>query len=432
MERSALNSLKQWKTKTDQKPLIIRGARQTGKTWLMKEFGRTCYEQTVYVNLDTDNIAKSLFAQDLDVHRIIRGLEIAHNAKIIPEHTLIILDEIQEAPQALIALKYFCEQLPQYHIVTAGSLLGVRLHEANSFPVGKVDFMSLYPLTFREFLRASGKNNLLALIEAKDFTMMNIFRNELIEALRQYYYVGGMPEAVASFVANSDYNEVRNIQKNILTAYEMDFSKHVPYREIPRLRMLWKSIPIQLAKENRKFMYNLVKKGSRAKEYENTLLWLSDCGLIHRISRISTPDMPLSAYEDLKSFKVYLLDVGLLCALSELPAKTLIDGNRIFTEFKGALTEQYVCQQLTASEVPLFYWSRERGDAEVDFVIQIDEKVLPVEVKAERNLQAKSLKVYYEKYNPDVAIRVSMSDYERQDWLMNIPLYAVGILGGLL
>ncbi len=432
MERSALNSLKQWKTKSDRKPLIIRGARQTGKTWLMKEFGRICYEHNVYVNLDTDNIAKSLFAQDLDVHRIIRGLEIAHDIKIIPEQTLIILDEIQEAPQALTALKYFYEQLPQYHIITAGSLLGVSLHEANSFPVGKVDFMSLYPLTFQEFLRASGRNNLLELIETNDFTMMKIFRNDFIEALRQYYYVGGMPEAVASFISNSDYNEVRNIQRNILMAYEMDFSKHVPYREIPCLRMLWKSIPIQLAKENRKFMYSLVKESSRAKEYENALLWLSDCGLIHKISRISKPSMPLSAYEDLKSFKVYLLDVGLLCALSELPAKTLIDGSRIFTEFKGALTEQFVCQQLTASEVPLFYWSRERGDAEVDFVIQTDDKVLPVEVKAERNLQAKSLKVYYEKYNPDVAIRVSMSDYERQDWLINIPLYAVGILGGLL
>ena len=429
MDRSALNSLKQWKAKPNRKPLIIRGARQTGKTWLMKEFGRNCYEQTVYVNLDTDNITKSLFAQDLDVNRIIRGLEIAHNTKIIPEQTLIILDEIQEAPQALTTLKYFYEQLPEYHIVTAGSLLGVSLHEAHSFPVGKVDFMSLYPLTFQEFLRASGKNNLLELIETNDFTMMKIFRNDFIEALRQYYYVGGMPEAVASFVSNSDYNEVRNIQRNILMAYEMDFSKHVPYRDIPRLRMLWKSIPIQLAKENRKFMYSLVKEGSRAKEYENALLWLSDCGLIHKISRISKPSMPLSAYEDLKSFKVYLLDVGLLCALSELPAKTLIEGSRIFTEFKGALTEQYVCQQLTASEVPLFYWSRERGDAEVDFVIQTDDKVLPVEVKAERNLQAKSLKVYYEKYNPDVAIRVSMADYERQDWLINIPLYAVKLIG---
>ena len=432
MERSALNRLKQWKTKPDRKPLIIRGARQVGKTWLMKEFGRTCYEQTVYVNLDTDNIAKSLFAQDLDVLRIIRGLEIAHNTKIIPEQTLIILDEIQEAPQALTALKYFHEQLPQYHIITAGSLLGVSLHEAHSFPVGKVDFMSLYPLTFQEFLRASGKNNLLELIEAKDFTMMKIFRNDFIEALRQYYYVGGMPEAVANFMTNSDYNEVRNIQKNILMAYEMDFSKHVPYRDIPRLRMLWNSIPIQLAKENKKFMYNQVKEGSRAKEYENALLWLSDCGLIRKVSRISKPSIPLSAYEDLKAFKVYLLDVGLLCALSELPAKTLIDGNRIFTEFKGALTEQFVCQQLTASGTPLFYWSRERGDAEVDFVIQTDDKVLPVEVKAERNLQAKSLKVYYEKYNPDFAIRVSMADYERQNWLINIPLYAVGFLGGLL
>ena len=428
MNRRIFNSLKEWKNKADRKPLIIRGARQVGKTWLMKELGRLSYEQTIYVNFDTDTIAKSLFTQDLDVTRIVRGLEIAYGVKIIPERTLIILDEIQEVPQALSTLKYFYEQLPEYHIVTAGSLLGVSLHEANSFPVGKVDFMSLYPLTFFEFLEALGKNNLLELIETKDFEMMKVFRNEFIENLRLYYYIGGMPEAIVKFISTSDYNEVRNIQKNILLAYEMDFSKHVPYREIPRLRMLWKSIPIQLAKENRKFMYSQVKEGSRAKEYENALLWLSDCGLIKKVSRISKPAMPLSAYEDLKAFKVYLLDVGLLGALSELSARTLIDGNRIFTEFKGALTEQYVCQQLTASNVPLFYWSRERGNAEVDFVIQNGENILPVEVKAETNLQAKSLKVYYEKYEPKIAVRTSMADYERQDWLMNIPLYAVELL----
>lgn len=428
MNRRIFNSLKEWKNKADRKPLIIRGARQVGKTWLMKELGRLSYEQTIYVNFDTDTIAKSLFTQDLDVTRIVRGLEIAYGVKIIPERTLIILDEIQEVPQALSTLKYFYEQLPEYHIVTAGSLLGVSLHEANSFPVGKVDFMSLYPLTFFEFLEALGKNNLLELIETKDFEMMKIFRNEFIENLRLYYYIGGMPEAIVKFISTSDYNEVRNIQKNILFAYEMDFSKHVPYREIPRLRMLWKSIPIQLAKENRKFMYNQVKEGSRAKEYENALLWLSDCGLIKKVSRISKPAMPPGAYEDLKAFKVYLLDVGLLGALSELSARTLIDGNRIFTEFKGALTEQYVCQQLAASKVPLFYWSRERGNAEVDFVIQNGENILPVEVKAETNLQAKSLKVYYEKYEPKIAVRTSMADYERQDWLMNIPLYAVELL----
>lgn len=428
MNRRIFNKLKNWKNKAGRKPLIIRGARQVGKTWLMKELGRSCYERTVYVNFDTDNTVKSLFAQDRDVTRIIRGLEIAYDTKIIPEQTLIILDEIQEVPQALTALKYFCEHLPQYHVISAGSLLGVSLHEASSFPVGKVDFMSLYPLTFLEFLEALGKNNLLELIENQDFAIMKIFRSEFMEALRLYYYIGGMPEAVAAFIAASDYNEVRGIQKNILFAYEMDFSKHVPYREIPRLRMLWKSIPVQLAKENRKFMYSQVKEGSRAKEYENALLWLSDCGLIKRVSRISKPAMPLSAYEDVKSFKVYLLDVGLLGAILDLPAKTLIDGNRIFTEFKGALTEQYVCQQLTATEEPLFYWSRERGEAEVDFIIQNGENILPLEVKAELNLHAKSLKVYHEKYNPKLAVRTSMADYERQDWLLNMPLYAVELL----
>ena len=428
MERAIFNELKKWKDKLDRKPMILRGARQVGKTWLMKELGRTCYENVVYVNLDTDSIAKSLFIQDLDIKRIIQGLEIAYETKISPENTLIILDEIQEVPQALSSLKYFYEQLPQYHIITAGSLLGISLHGAISFPVGKVDFMSLYPLTFFEFLKAVEKNNLLELIENRDFSMMKIFRNEFIETLKQYYYIGGMPEAVVNFINNSDYNEVRNIQKNILTAYEMDFSKHAPYREIPRLRMLWQSIPIQLAKENRKFMYSQVKTGSTAKDYENALLWLSDCGLIRKVSRISKPAVPLNAYEDLRNFKVYLLDVGLLGALSDISAKTLIEGNKIFTEFKGALTEQYVCQQLTAAGMPLFYWARERGDAEVDFIIQNEERVLPVEVKAETNLRAKSLKVYYEKYGPEVAIRASMADYERQNWVMNIPLYAVELL----
>ena len=258
--------------------------------------------------------------------------------------------------------------------------------------------------------------------------MIKNFRNEFIDALKLYYYVGGMPEAVVSFIEKSDYNEVRQIQKNILTAYEMDFSKHAPYREIPRLRMLWKSIPIQLAKENRKFMYSQVKTGTRAKDYENALLWLSDCGLIRKVNRISKPAIPLSAYEDLKDFKIYLLDVGLLGALSDISAKTLIEGNKIFTEFKGALTEQYLCQQLTAAGLPLFYWARERGDAEVDFIIQNGEQILPLEVKAETNLRAKSLKVYYEKYEPIIAIRTSMADYERQDWMMNIPLYAVELL----
>ena len=428
MKRSVFYNLQKWKEKTDRKPLIIRGARQVGKTWLMKEFGRACYEKVVYVNLDNDSIARTLFLQDLDVNRIIQGLEIAYDTKIPSENTLIILDEIQEVPQALSSLKYFCEQLPQYHVIAAGSLLGVSLHSATSFPVGKVDFMSLYPLTFLEFLEALGKDKLVELINSQDFEMMKIFRNEFIETLKLYYYIGGMPEVVASFINHSDYNEVRNIQKNVLTAYEMDFSKHAPYREIPRLRMLWNSIPIQLAKENRKFIYSQVKAGSKAKDYENALLWLSDCGLIRKVSRISKPAVPLNAYEDIRDFKVYLLDVGLLGALSDISAKTLIEGNKIFTEFKGALTEQYVCQQLTAAGVPLFYWARETGNAEVDFIIQNGECVLPVEVKAETNLRSRSLKVYCEKYEPEIAVRASMADFERQSWVMNVPLYAVELL----
>lgn len=428
MKREALEILKQWKNRPNRKPMIIRGARQVGKTWLMEELGRTCYDRVLHINLDTDIVARSLFTQDMNVERIIHGLELSDGAKINPDNTLIILDEIQEVPQALSSLKYFYERLPQYHIIAAGSLLRIALHQGTSFPVGKVDFLSLSPLTFREFLGAIGKDNLLELLDTRDFKMMKVFHQDFIECLKQYYFVGGMPEADANFAAYSDYNEVRAIQKRILLAYEMDFSKHVPSRDIPRLRMLWQSIPNQLAKENRKFIYGQIREGARAKEYEAALLWLSDCGLIHRVNRISKPALPLSAYSDSRAFKVYLLDVGLLSALSGLTAQTLIDGNRVFTEYKGALTEQYVCQQIASTEIPFSYWARERGDAEVDFVIQSGENILPIEVKAETNLQAKSLKVYHEMYQPQLSIRTSMADYKRQYWLLNLPLYAVELL----
>ena len=428
MKREAFEKLRKWKLSTGRKPLILRGARQVGKTWLMQEFGRTCYGRTVYVNLDADATMRAIFEQDIDVERIITGLELASGGRIDPDDTLIILDEIQEVPRALSSLKYFCERMPQYHIMAAGSLLGVALHEGTSFPVGKVDFLPLYPITFREFLGAICKENLLELLEARDFELIKAFRQEFINCLKQYYFVGGMPEVADRFATNRDYAEVREIQERILLAFEMDFSKHAPSREVPRLRMLWSGIPAQLAKENRKFVYGQLREGARAKDYEMALLWLSDCGLIHRVSRVTKPGLPLRAYEDTKAFKVYLLDVGLMSAMSGLTSRTLLDGSNIFTEFKGALTEQYVCQQLMAAGMPLFYWARERGNAEVDFITQHGEDVFPIEVKAETNLRAKSLKVYQEMYRPSLSIRISLADYERQDWLLNLPLYAISIL----
>jgi predicted AAA+ superfamily ATPase len=426
MKRFALDSLIKWKANSSKKPLIIRGARQVGKTWLMREFGRLCYEQTVYINFDDNEVMAELFSRDLNVERIIKGTELAFATKIIPESTLLIFDEVQETPRALTSLKYFCENAPEYQIVAAGSLLGVALHRGTSFPVGKVDFLDLYPLNYSEFLCALGKENLVELLQSGDFSLANVFKNEFIDRLKEYYFVGGMPEAVASFAQDTDYQAVRDIQKRILTAYELDFSKHAPANEVPRIRMVWSSVPSQLAKENKKFIYGQVREGARAKDYELALMWLSDCGLIHKISRVTKPGMPLKAYEDMKAFKLYMLDVGLLACVSEIDATSLLRGNTIFTEFKGALTEQYVCQQLKAmKDIPLYYWTNDSGTAEVDFVIQTGGKIIPMEVKAETNLQAKSLKVYREKFEPDISVRASMAEYKQEDWLLNLPLWAV-------
>ena len=426
MERFALNSLMEWKANSDRKPLIIRGARQVGKTWLMREFGRNCYENTIYINFDNNSVMSELFSRDLNIERIIKGIELFFQTKIDAGNTLLIFDEIQEVPRALSSLKYFNENAPQYQIVCAGSLLGVALHEGTSFPVGKVEFLNLYPMSFDEFLVALGKSNLVELLNDRDFLLANVFKSEYIDLLKQYYYVGGMPEVVASFVQKNDYLLVREIQKKILLAYEWDFSKHASAIEVSRTRMLWNSIPSQLAKENKKFIYGQIREGARAKEYEASLLWLSDCGLIHQINRVTKPNLPLKAYEDIKVFKIYMLDVGLLSCVTEIDAATLMKGNVIFTEFKGALTEQYVCQQLkTLKDLPIYYWKSDKGDAEIDFVVQINGEVVPVEVKAESNLKAKSLKVYKEKYEPELCIRTSMAEYREEEWLLNLPLWAV-------
>lgn len=426
MYRMAMEQLKKWKAKERRKPLIIRGARQVGKTWLMKEFGTCEYAHTVYINFDNNERMKALFEGSLEVERLITGLELYAGHKIAPDNTLLIFDEVQEMPRALTSLKYFNEDGPQYQIVCAGSLLGVALHQGTSFPVGKVEFLDLYPLSFFEFMMAMGKERYAELLRKGDFDMATTFRQDYIDLLKHYYYVGGMPEVVQAFADNRDFNEVREIQRRILEAYEQDFSKHAPNEAVPRIRMLWNSIPAQLAKENKKFIYGLIKEGARAKEYELAMLWLTDCGLVHKVHRVTTPSLPLKAYEDLKAFKLFLVDVGLLSCMVGLRQDVLLDGNELFKEFKGALTEQYVLQQLkTIKGLNIYYWTADRGTAEVDFVIDTGSDVIPVEVKAEVNLQAKSLKVYRDKFQPKLSIRTSMADYKKEDWLLNLPLWAV-------
>ena len=426
MYRVAIENLYKWKESKHRKPLIIEGARQVGKTWLMKEFGEKAYANTVYINFDSNSRMAELFASDLDTDRLIMGLELYAGRKINPNNTLLVFDEVQEVPRALSSLKYFYENAPQYHIVCAGSLLGIALHQGTSFPVGKVDFLKLFPSSFKEFLMATGSERFAALLDKQDYSMITSFKQTYIDALKHYYFVGGMPEAVQSFADEKDFNEVRNIQKRILAAYEQDFSKHAPNEIVPKIRMIWNSIPSQLAKENKKFVYGLIREGGRAKEYETAIMWLSDCGLVHKVSRVNAAGIPLKAYEDLKAFKLFVVDVGLLGCMTGLRQRTLLDGNDLFTEFKGALTEQYVCQQLkTIEDLGVYYYTNDRGSCEVDFIIDTGEQIIPVEVKAEVNLKAKSLRVYKDKYKPALSVRTSMADYKKEDWLINLPLYAV-------
>ena len=426
MYRIAIEKLYKWKNSKRRKPLIIEGARQVGKTWLMKEFGKQAYTDTVYINFDSNTRMADLFAVDLDTDRLILGLELYVGRKIDSDNTLLIFDEVQEVPKALASLKYFYENAPQYHIVCAGSLLGIALHQGTSFPVGKVDFLKLYPLSFSEFLMATGNERFAKLLKKQDFEMITNFKQTYIDALKQYYFVGGMPEAVQSFAESKDFNEVRTIQKRILAAYEQDFSKHAPNEIVPKIRMLWNSIPSQLARENKKFIYGLIREGSRAREYETAIMWLSDCGLVHKVSRVNAAGIPLKAYEDLKAFKLFIVDVGLLGCMTGLHQRTLLDGDDLFVEFKGALTEQYVCQQLkTIEDLGIYYYTNDRGSCEIDFVIDTGEQIIPIEVKAETNLRAKSLKTYRERFEPELSVRTSMADYKKEDWLLNLPLYAI-------
>lgn len=423
MERIAYKSLLKWKLNSKRKPLIIKGARQVGKTWLMKEFGKNEYANVIYVNFEDNKQLQKLFKDDFDIERILLALSIETGIEAEPKNSLIIFDEIQEAERGITSLKYFQEQAPGYHLIAAGSYLGISLNQNNSFPVGKVNFLDLEPLSFTEFLLAMGKNKLLDLIKKQEWDLIKLFKTKYIELLKQYYFIGGMPEVVNDFVKNKNFEEARTIQKDILLSYEHDFSKHAPISIVPRIKMVWNSIPSQLSKENKKFIFGILKKGARSKDYELAIEWLVSSALIKKIHRISKPSLPLSTYTDLGAFKVYILDVGLLGALSNLDKHTIIEGNKIFEEFKGALTEQYVFQQLEKDN--LFYWSADRSKGEIDFLIQKNNTVIPIEVKAEENLKAKSLKYFCEKYKNNNAIRTSMSDYRKENWLTNIPLYTI-------
>lgn len=430
MKRERLADLLRWKDSPYRKPLLVRGARQVGKTWLLQEFGRVAYKQCVYINFEDAPRLQSLFAEDFDIERIMRIIQIEVKVKIVPEDTLIIFDEIQSAERAITSLKYFCEKAPQYHLAAAGSLLGVAIHGQVSFPVGKVDFLDLEPLSFAEYLSAAGDGELADLLGTRDWTAAGYFKSRLVEHLKHYLFIGGMPEAVSTYVQSRDLEAVRHIQNRILDAYETDFSKHAPVEWVPRIRMVWQSIPSQLAKENRKFLYGLLKEGGRAKEFELAIQWLLDCGLVVKCHKVEKPGMPLIAFQNLSAFKLFMVDVGLLSAKTGLDSRTVIEGNRIFEEFKGTLTEQFVLQQLRHLPSDFIgYWTNDKSTAEVDFLLQIKGHVIPIEVKAGESLQAKSFKFFCEKYRPGTAIRTSLSDYREESWMINLPLYAIGMVG---
>jgi uncharacterized protein len=426
MYRNKLEALNNWKASDSRKPLIIRGARQVGKTWLMKEFGKTSFKKFLYINFEDTPSLQSLFESDFDTDRILTVLEIHSGISITASNTLIIFDEIQTANRAITSLKYFSEKTPELFIIAAGSLLGVTMPFNNSFPVGKVDFLDLQSLSFEEYLLAAGEEKLCKVIKNKDWETINIFKERLINHLRTYFYVGGMPEVVSSFNKNKDFDEVRKIQKRIILSYESDFSKHAPHEIVPRIRMVWQSIPSQLAKENKKYIYGLLKGGARAKDFELAIQWLVDAGLLKKVNRITKPELPLAAFADLSAFKLYVNDVGLFSAMVGLESKSLIQGNDIYLQFKGALTEQFVAQQLQVkNDRVIAYWANERSTSEVDFVFQQEGEIIPVEVKAELNLKAKSFKLFCEKYKPNTAYRLSMADYKNEIWMENIPLYCI-------
>lgn len=434
MHRKALQQLKDWKNSANRKPLIIRGARQVGKTWLAREFGSTAYDSMAYINLDGNTQAKSLFELDYDVERVIDGLELMSGVKIEPGKTLIVLDEIQEVPRALSALKYFYENKPEYHVVALGSLLGVAIHQGTSFPVGKVDFIDLHPLNFVEFLQAIDNEGYADIVtDRPDANTLTVpFHEKLIDLLRIYYVVGGMPEAILSYIEEGNLLKVRQIQANILTAYDQDFSKHAPVNVVPRIREIWDTLPAQLAKENKRFFFRMIREGARAKEYEAAMLWLEDAGLVGRVSRVNKPALPLMAYADTTIFKLFLLDVGLLGAKSGLDPKVILNHNTVFVEFKGSLTEQFVYQELRTAGIEVFYYANDSSRGEIDFMVAVGEHVVPIEVKSGKNISIRSLKEFIAKH-PDVQPFVASTlPLELRDTIGMIPLYMVGRLEDLV
>ncbi len=426
MYRVQTNALKDWKEKKNRKPLLIFGARQVGKTWLATDFGKKHFKKTAYINMDNNPSMFNLFDEGYDISNIISAFQIESKVNITPEDTLIIIDEIQEVPKAVQSLKYFYENAPEYYVIATGSKLGVALHNGTSFPVGKVNTLNLYPLSFYEYLLARDKRDLADLISSDNYALINSFSSELSSLLKEYYFVGGMPEAVKTFIDSNDFSEVRIVQKDLLSLYSNDFSKHAPANIAKRMQMVWDTIPKQLAKENKKFVYGLIREGARAREYEIAIQWLIDTGLVYKCTRVSKPYLPLKSYAEPENFKLYVLDTGLLLAMADIDVHTIIEGNRLLVDFKGALTEQYISGELTNHNIPLYYYSTPNSSGEIDFITQYKSSIIPIEVKAEENLKSKSLKAFRDKYSPELSIRTSLSNYKEQDWMINVPLFIFG------
>lgn len=426
MKRNILSQLIAWKNKSNRKPLILNGARQVGKTYILRHFGQTEYKKMAYVNCDKNEMVEKIFAQDYNIQRIILSLSALLHVNIEAENTLIVFDEIQENPTVLNSLKYFCEDAPQYHVAVAGSLLGISLHGSTSFPVGKVDMIRMYPMTFDEFLEAIGEGQLAALLATGDFSVIDSLSLRFIDCLRQYYYVGGMPAAVLEFSQSKNLEEVRNIQKQILFDYQRDFSKHAPSNEVPRINMVWEAIPSQLAKENKKFIFGALKKGARASEFELAIQWLKDAGLIYQINRVTAPGMPLKFYSEMSVFKLFILDIGLMGAMVDAPAESILVADTLFKEYKGAFTELFVLTQLVTLSLPVYYFSSNDSRVEIDLIVQHGATITPIEVKAEENVHAKSLRTFVSKHPQLKGLRLSMLPYQNQGWMENKPLYAVG------
>ena len=425
MKRNVFEKLLEWKQKKNRKPLILNGARQVGKTYILRAFGEECYEKVAYINCDKNELLQKIFEQDYDIQRILLSLSALVHFNIEPENTLIIFDEIQESPVILNSLKYFCEEAPQYHVAVAGSLLGISLHNGMSFPVGKVDMIKMYPMTFDEFLLATGQTSLVEVLKQGDFSVIDALGLRFIDSLRQYYFVGGMPAAVRLFAETKDLVEVRNIQKQILFDYQRDFSKHAPSQKVPRINMVWETIPAQLAKENKKFIFCALKKGARASEFEMAIQWLKDAGLIYQVNRVTAPTMPLKFYAEMSVFKLFILDIGLMGAMVDTPAESILVADTLFKEYKGAFTELFVLTQLMPLQIPIYYFSSNDSRVEIDFIVQHGATITPIEVKAEENVHAKSLRTFINKHPELRGIRLSMKPYQDQEWMENKPLYAV-------